>query len=250
MIVAAHQPLFLPWLGFFDKMRKADLFIILDHVQFERQNYQNRAWIKTGQGPCLITVPVRQSSRDERITDKLVDNTGDGRHHWGHRICKTLTLAYRGAPHFNEFAEPALKILDARWERLIDLNLKLIDFCREALGIRTPVLRSSEMKLTGSKSDLVLELCRAAGAGVYLSGNGGSREYLDGAAFERAGVRIAWQDFVHPRYPQRPTPDTFIEKLSAIDLLVNAGPDSWAVLESRTAVPVTAAAANSGTLIR
>lgn len=235
MILAAHQPHFLPWLGYFDKMRKADLFIIVDHVQFERQNYQNRTMVKTGESPRWITVPVRQASRDERIIDKLVDNNGGGRHRWGRRIGRTLKYAYQAAPYFSDVAPPLLEVLDARWERLVDLNMTLLELCREALHIRTPIIRSSEMPIEGSKSDMVLELCRQVGADVYLSGAGASRNYLDVAAFERAGVRIVWQEFVHPHYPQCPCPETFIEKLSVFDLLVNCGPHSGAVLHGEPA---------------
>jgi len=235
MILAAHQPHFLPWLGYFDKMRKADVFVLVDHVQFERQNYQNRTMIKTGASSQWITVPVRQASRDERIMEKLVDHHGGGRHRWGRRIALTLKYAYQAAPYFSDIALPLLEVLDARWERLVDLNRALLDRCKEALDIRTPILHSSKMHIEGSKSELVLDVCRQAGADVYLSGAGASRGYLDVAAFERAGVRIVWQEFAHPRYPQLPCPDTFIEKLSVFDLLVNCGPHSGTVLQGEPA---------------
>lgn len=230
MIVAAHQPHFLPWLGYFDKMRKADLFILVDHVQFERQNYQNRTLIKTGEDARWITVPVRQASRDERILDKLVDNTGNGRHRWGRRMALTLKYAYQGAEHFAEYGPPVLEAIDAPWERLLDLNLKLLDLCRDALDIRTPVVRSSELRIAGQKSDMVLAMCREVGADAYLSGTGASRNYLDLDAFDRAGIRIVWNQFRHPAYPQHPCPGSFISKLSVFDLLVNCGPRSASVL--------------------
>ena len=223
MIVAAHQPHFLPWLGYFDKMRKADLFILVDHVQFERQNYQNRTLIKTGEDSRWITVPVRQCSRDERILDKLIDNTGSGRHRWGRRMALTLKYAYQGAEHFDDCCPAVLELLDAPWERLVDLNLRLLELCRTALDIRTPVVRSSELALSGQKSEMVLNMCKEVGADAYLSGTGASRNYLDLPAFERAGVRVIWQDFTHPRYAQHPCADTFISKLSVFDLLANCG---------------------------
>lgn len=241
MIISAHQPHFLPWLGYFDKMRKADLFILLDHVQFERLNYQNRTTIKTGQGPLHITVPVRQQSRDEKIIDKLIDNNGDGRHHWNHRVRRSLELAYRGAPYFSEYAPPFFELLGRRWEKLVDLNIALLELCREMLAIRTPVLRSCELKPEGAKSELVLDICRRVGADVYLSGSGGSRKYLDQEAFSRAGLRIQWQEFTHPRYTQYPRPDLFTENVSVFDLLVNCGPESGAVLEGEPTAKEAAA---------
>src|SRR5580693_5231369 len=152
MIVAAHQPNFIPWLGYFDKMRKADLFVSVDHVQMERQSYQNRTSIKTGEGARWITVPVVQNSRDERIADKRIDNSRDGRFRWSRKMLLTLKYAYESAPHFREREAALAEILDTRWERLEELNHRLIEVWREALDIRTPMLRSSQMKITGAKS--------------------------------------------------------------------------------------------------
>jgi hypothetical protein len=231
MIVAAHQPNFLPWLGFFDKMRKADLFLLVDHVQFERQNFQNRTMIKTGDGPRWATVPVRQNSRDERIVDKLIDNSRQGRLRWGRKLLTTLKYAYQAAPHFSAYEPELTEIFESPWESLALLNIRLIEFCREALGIRTPMRRSSELDIKGAKSDMVLDLCRQLKADAYLAGTGGSRGYLDAAAFAQEGVRILWQDFRHPRYAQAPAREAFVEKMSALDLLFNCGPASARVLQ-------------------
>src|ERR1041385_3716341 len=143
MIVAAHQPNFLPWLGFFDRIRKADLFVLADHVQFERQNYQNRTLVNTWQGPRWLIVPVFQRSRSERIVDKLIDER-PGDKHWGRRAYLTLEFSYGRAPYFRDYAPTLQEILMARWDKLVELNLTLLDFCLDALEIRTPLVRSSE----------------------------------------------------------------------------------------------------------
>ena len=226
MILAAHQPNFMPWLGYFDKMQKADMFVTVDHVQMERQSFQNRTRIKTGEGIRWITVPVVQESRDEKLVDKRIDNSRDGRFRWGRKMALTLKYAYQSAPHYAEY-EPILnEILEGQWERLSDLNHKLIDFCRAALMIRTPIVKSSQIKISGAKSEMVLNMCRELGAHAYLSGTGASRSYLDVAAFERAGIEILWQEFQHPQYQQRPAATAFVEKLSALDLLFNCGSES------------------------
>lgn len=230
MIVAAHQPNFIPWLGYFDKMRKADLFITVDHVQLERQSFQNRTRIKTGAGARWITVPLVQRSRSERIVDKLVDNSRRGRFRWSRKMYLTLKYAYQSAPYFRTY-DPALReIFDARWERLAELNARMIDLCRRALGIRTPMVNSSLMGIEGSKSEMVLNMCLSAGADAYLAGHGASRDYLDVEAFERAGVRVIWQDFEHPTYTQRPRSEEFIPNLSALDLILNCGPKSREIM--------------------
>ena len=240
MIVAAHQPNFIPWLGYFDKMRKADLFITVDHVQLERQSYQNRVRIKTGAGPRWITVPVVQESRAERIMDKRIDNSRRGRFQWTRKMFLTLKYAYESAPFFRSYEPAVREIFDARWERLSDLNARFIELCRGALGVRTPMLNSSALRINGSKSEMILNMCREVGAEAYLSGSGASRGYLDLAAFERAGIRVIWQDFAHPRYRQYPACREFVPKLSALDLIFNCGPESREILHGARARPASA----------
>lgn len=224
MLVAIHQPSYLPWLGYLDRMAQADLFVILDHVQFERRNYQNRALIRLEDGSRWLTVPVVQVSQKERIIDKQVDNTESGSRAWGPTHFKTLKYAYRKAPYLHRYAPRLQEILEARWDRLVDLDLALLDFLREAYEIRTPLLRSSTMRAEGARSELLLNLCREIGAGsTFLGGLGGSRDYLDAAAFAEAGIGVQWQRLDHPVYPQCGEAP-FIKGLTALDLLFNCGP--------------------------
>ena len=221
MIVAIHQPHYLPWLGYLHRMAQVDLFIVLDHVQFERRNRQNRSQIRLDGEARWLTVPVAQRSQSERIVDKLVDNA-DPRP-WGTTHYSTLRHAYREAEHFKTYAEALRALLEARWERLVDLNRATLDFMREAFEIRTPLVRSSELGVGGQRGELVFEICRALGADRLLAGMGGSRGYLDVADFARRGVRIEWHQFQHPVYAQ-PGPQPFVPGLSAVDMLFHCGP--------------------------
>ena len=240
MIVAIHQPHYLPWLGYLHRMSQVDLFIVLDHVQFERRNRQNRSQIRLDGEARWLTVPVAQRSQSERIVDKLVDNA-DPRP-WGATHYSTLRHAYREAEHFKTYAEALRAILEARWERLVDLNRATLDFMREAFEIRTPLVRSSELAAEGAKAELILNLCRAVGAERLLAGFGGSRAYLDVEHFARSGVEVQWHDFTHPEYPQC-GPQPFVAGLAALDLLFNCGPASRAVLLGQGAARELRAAA-------
>ena len=227
MIVAIHQPHYLPWLGYLHRMAQVDLFIVLDHVQFERRNHQNRSQVRLEGEARWLTVPVVQRSQKERIIDKLIDNT-DPRA-WGAIHFSTLRHAYREAAHFKAYANELRAILEARWEHLIDLDLATLELLRAAFGIRTQVVRSSALGVDGAKSELILNLCRAAGADRLLAGFGGSRRYLDSEAFARDGVRIEWHQFTHPEYKQCGA-QPFIPGLAALDMLFNCGPQSRALL--------------------
>jgi hypothetical protein len=224
VLVAIHQPHYLPWLGYLHRMAQADLFIVLDHVQFERGNYQNRTQVRVNGAPHWLTVPVLQRSQRERIVEKTIDATQG----WAATHFETLRRAYGGAA-----TAPLKSIYQTPWERLVDLNAAMLEFLREAFAIRTPLVNSSELNVEGAKSELVLNLCKAVGADALLVGLGGSRNYLDRAAFAQAGVELVFQDFKHPVYPQR-GPAPFLAGLSAVDLFFNLGPDSRRALLGHT----------------
>ena len=240
MIVAIHQPHFLPWLGYLHRMAQVDLFVLLDHVQFERRNYQNRTMIRMNGEPRWLTVPVVQRSQKERIVDKEVDNRPDGSRAWGASHFATLRHAYGRAPCFAEYAGAFQALFARPWQRLVELNQASLDLLREAFGIRTPLARSSELAVEGARGDLILSICRAVGARTLMAGLGGSRGYLDAEAFSRHGIAIRPHGFTHPQYAQCGAAP-FTPGLSAIDLLFNCGAGSREVLLGARA-PVAKAA--------
>ena len=235
MIVAIHQPHFLPWLGYLHRMMSVDLFVLLDHVQFERRNYQNRTSILVEGVARWLTVPVVQRSQKEAIVEKRIDNPKNGETRWwGPSHYRTLRHAYRRAPHLEQYTPWLQEIFERRWDRLVELNEVLLDFLRDAFEIRTPLVRSSELGVQGRRADLILDICRRLGADTLLAGNGGSRSYLDSRRFLEHGVRIVWHDFRHPVYEQRGG-GAFVPGLSAVDMLFNCGAGSGRLLEQGAA---------------
>ena len=231
MIVAAHQPHYLPWLGYLDKLARCDLFVVMDDLQYEPQNFQNRQRLKLADGPHWFTVPLLRGTQGDRICDKRIDNTGiGGRHHWQHRTWRTLVTHYGRAPHFAHYAHALEDIYRWRWDSLLELDLAILDIARGWLGITTPIVRASSLEIGGHKTERIANICERLGAETYLSGRGGSTGYLDRELLARRGVTIAWQDFVHPVYPQRYAGLGFTSHLAFLDLLFNCGPDAPAVL--------------------
>ena len=104
-IVAAHQPAYLPWLGYLDKLAKADVFVLMDDLQYETQNFQNRNRVKINSGPAWLTVPLRRGSQDDTILDKRIDNSGNPKQHWQHRTWRTLEIHYGKTQFFREYGE-------------------------------------------------------------------------------------------------------------------------------------------------
>lgn len=235
MIVAIHQPHFMPALAYLELVRRADLFVLLDDVPCETGRCQNRARIKTGAGPAWLEVPLKRV-RGVPISEMPIDNDPDGRPRWGRRLYEALRESYGGAPYFGRYADELQDVLDARWERLGDLDRRLIDFLMSALGIRKPVLPSSKLRTgSGAHGWGLLELCQAVGADSLLDGVEGCAACLNGAtpSFTRAGIQVLRPDFGHPRYRQLPDPERFVPGLSAADLLFNCGPAASGLLRER-----------------
>jgi len=226
-VVAAHQPHLLPWLGYLDKLAKADVFVVMDDLQYEAQNFQNRNRLKLDAGPAWLTVPLLAAGRDAPICDRRIDNAGrGGRHHWQHRIRRTLEVHYGPAP----FYDPAdlEDVFVRRWDHLIELDLHVLDLARRWFGITTPILRASSLGLTGIKTDRIAQMCERLGASVYLSGRGGSTGYLDTDLLARRGISTAWQQFTHPIHAQRYPHLGFVSHLGFLDCALNCGRDAAA----------------------
>lgn len=221
--VTIHQPEHLPWLGFFHKMADCDVYVLLDSVQFTKNNYQNRNRLIDQNGTVFwSTVPVRMNGHiDKRIVDMELDNAQP----WPRKVWGRIAGAYRRHPHFAALASELEGIFMKERQYLLDLNLDLIDFFRRQLHIDVPMVRSSTLAVKGARSELLLDICRKLDADTYLSGPAG-RRYLDMPLFEAAGVALDFHAFTHPVYAA----PHFQPYLSMLDLLMNHGPDSRAML--------------------
>lgn len=230
MLVTIHQPEHLPWPGFFDKLRQADLFVLLDTCQFAKDDFQNRNRIKTAQGAAWLTVPVYKAGRSEQtILDTRICNDRA----WGRQCLALITQSYARAPFLAAHKPFFTELYNRRWESLVELNITIITYLAEQFGLGGRFVRASELGITERGPTRVnLALCRAVGATTYLSGRAG-RSYLDEAAFAEHGIAVRYQEFQHPVYPQQW--GDFVPAMSAIDLLFNCGPNSLAILSAANA---------------
>ena len=227
-VVAIHQPEFLLWLGFLDKLRQCDTFVLLDHVQFEKGYFQNRNRIRTAapSGWSWLTVPVLTKGRSNQpICDVEINESID----WRRKHLEAFQLHYAKAPSFGEYAPFLQAHYEKPWRQLADFSVTLIEWIARSFGLQRKILRSSELKASGSRSRLLASLCEQAGATEYLSGISG-RNYLETNLFEERGIRVRFQEFHHPVYPQRYEP--FVPGLSSLDLLFNCGGQAGDILAS------------------
>lgn len=222
--VGILQPGYLPWLGFFEQLHRCDVFVLYDDVQFEKGGWRNRNRIKTPQGACWLTVPVLLKGRGLPAIREVAINTSE---HWQDKHAKTIRQNYQKAPYFEHYADSLFEILRRPYTYLIDLDLALISWMQDQLGISTPVRLSSRLGVPGSHVQRLVDMILALGGTRFYEGSAG-RDYIDVETFEKAGIAVTFQDYVHPRYPQ--LHGEFLSHLSAVDLLFNCGPRSLAVI--------------------
>lgn len=227
MICAIHQPQYLPWLGYFHKMAECDVFVFLDDVQYKKNEWQNRNRIKTSSGEQYLTVPVCY-----RFPQTLREVTPDSRQEWARKHLHALELNYRRAPYYNDYIGLLREVLTRPCASLAELNAAVVRLLSEALSINRRTLLSSELGVKGASTQRLVDICKAVGADAYLSGVGG-KGYLDDKAFEAAGVRLCYQEFSHPVYPQVAfrKEEPFVPGMAAVDLLFNLGPESGPLLK-------------------
>jgi hypothetical protein len=216
--VVIHQPDFLPYPGFFHRLLDADLFVVLDHVQFLHNNksWHHRDLIKTPQGTAWLTVSVKKAPRDTAIKDIEVSNDVD----WRSRHLNLLRHHYFKAPYFDEIYPYVKKLYRLPCRTLISFNIASIRMLMALFDMHIDMVFSSDLKPQAKGCDLLVDLLGKVGATRYLSGIG-ARDYFQAAPFDAAGIDVQWQQYTPPIYPQRY--NGFIPNLSSIDMLFNCG---------------------------
>ncbi len=217
--LAVMQPGYLPWLGFFDKARLCDVFVIYDTAQYVKNDFINRNRIRSLDSWQWLTVPV-QVQGFPAIGDVKIDNA----RLWGRKHLAGIRQAYGKAPYFWDYWEDIEVLLGKPWDCLIDLQMEFIKLHLGWLGFRARIVRASNLPVKSQDRNLKLvEMCQLFGATTYLSGDV-AKSYLDESLFGLAGIEVRWQGWVNPMYPQ--FRNGFMPQLAAIDLLMNCGQDS------------------------
>jgi hypothetical protein len=229
MRIAITQPTYLPWLGYFDLIDQVDTFVILDTVQFEKQSWQQRNRIKTPTGLIWLTVPVEfRGLLGQKIQEVEIREPAFGRKH-----LRGIEVNYGRAPFFGNYFPQISSILqDCRpGTLLVDLNLRLLSWFLEILGIGTPVVRASSLGQDGKRTELLANICQRLGATQYISPLGSAVYLLDEmCSFRDCGIQVSFQNYTHPEYRQLFLP--FLSHASALDLLFNEGERSAEIIRS------------------
>jgi len=227
-IIAIHQPNFFPWLGYFDKIRRADAFVILDDVQFQKTGgtWSNRVKLLVAGKPQWVTMPIVRayhgvlSYRDIQINDQT---------EWREKLLRTLTINYIKAPFYDEVFPHIDPLVRFKSGSLTEFNIHAIKSLCEKLGLPPEkIALQSEIPVSGAATDLLISITRALNGTGYLCG-AGALGYQEDQKFVDAGLDLIYQDFNHPVYPQLSKGD-FVPGCSIIDALMNCGFSGTAAL--------------------
>lgn len=220
-VVAIHQPNFFPWLGYFDKIARSDVFIFLDHVQLPKTGggWSNRVRMLVAGEPRWVTAPVRRAFHGVAAINEI--EWADDQP-WRDKLVRTLAANYAKAPHYREtmaWLEPLIRMPEGNLARY---NMAVIRAIADRIGLRHGhCVTSSSLAGQGQANELLIDLTRKTGGNCYLCG-GGAAGYQDDAAFAAAGLELRYQSFAHPVYAQAGQPD-FAPGLSIVDALMNLG---------------------------
>jgi hypothetical protein len=224
MIAAIHQPNFFPWLGYFNKISRAHTFVFLDHIQLPRKgagSWVNRVKILINGKEAWLTVPIVRKKKGQGfqlIKDTFISNEP----RWREKMIKTMDLNYRKAPHYEETRDSLADLLNFPADNLSDYNQHNIIAISRLLGVPgEKFLRSSDLKVTGKSTELLVNITKAVDCDAYMCGSGAAG-YQQDELFEKKGLQVIHQDFNHPGYPQVNAKE-FVPGLSIVDALMNVG---------------------------
>jgi len=219
MIVSTHQPYFAPYPGFFYKIMRSDICVLLDSVQFPQgTTWVSRNRFKNDQGTLWLTIPVWKKGLGlQKINEIRIYHEG----RWAKKHLESLRSAYAKAPYLPDHLDFLKGLFERGLEKLINFNLELIRYLLQELDIETHLVLLSDLKITSSGTRLPVDICSALGSKHFLALNP-SRNYLDEGLFSEVGIDIEYTQPPSPVYPQ--LWGKFLANLSILDLLFNCGP--------------------------
>lgn len=218
-MITIHQPQYLPWLPYFAKILPCDTFIFLDQVAFQKNGVQNRNEIKTANGRTMLTIPVKQH------LGQLIKDTAIALPLLAKKHLKTIEMAYKKSPFFDEIMTLITPILTAEHDNLCKLNCALTKAILNYLKFTGEILFASKMDIEGSASELIRNICIASNSNHYLSGQGG-KNYMDLDDFKKHNIQVSFHQYSVQPYSQLHPKLEFMPDLSVLDLLFNLGPKS------------------------
>lgn len=220
MLVTAHQPAYMPWLGYFNKMFLADIFVVLDEVQFEKNSFVNRNRIASKNGPIWLTIPtIKKGHINSTIRDLKIDSSSK----WKKKHMQSIRLTYAKSPFFQKYEGALEKYYEKHYEFLFDALDENLRMFLEILKIDVEVKYLSDMDIVSKKNELIVDICKKCNGNDFLFGAEG-KNYADINLFSKRNMTVYYQDYKINEYPQF-NQESFISHMSILDMIFNI-PDS------------------------
>lgn len=223
MLVGIHQPDFLPWIGFFNKYRRSDVFVILDHT--ENNPRDSNFWgrrvkvIANGQ-PHWLSVPLtKPSGKVGQPISEMTLNLNDRK--FLKKNLSTLSQSYSKAPYFNDIFPLIESYFNHMSDKLLDRNMSFILEVGNQLNFDSKIVYSSDLDCKMSSNDLLIEIIKKVDGTDYLSGTGAGG-YMNDDLFAKNNIGLKFNEFPFVEYNQINTKE-FVKGLSLIDALMNLG---------------------------
>ena len=222
MKVSIHQPNYLPWLGFFNKVSQSDIYVVFDDVQYPMgKDFHNRNQIKTNNGKTWLTIPVIGKSERRKFNEIQIKDNG-----WNEKHLNNIKNFYGKTKYFNDYYSDLEKFYTNTYDKLIDLNMDMNKWFFKLLDIDTKIIYSSELCDNGLRGlDKIIYILKKINTTRYITSNGpGASRYIDESVFKNNNIELIWNEYTHPTYNQQF--GEFIPYMSILDLLFNEGPNS------------------------
>jgi hypothetical protein len=217
--ISILQSNYIPWKGYFDLIAKSDVFVIYDEVQYTKNDWRNRNLISTQNGPQWLTIPVRQENLAQKIFESKISVNN-----WQRKHISSLQGNYSRAKCFNDFKGQVFSLYENQSNFISEINVSFIKAICEMLEIKTQIIDSRELNLTGDRNVRLLEACKKLNAGTYISGPA-AKNYLQEDLFKQEGIDVEWMDYSgYKEYKQVFEP--FVHGVSVLDLIFNTGADA------------------------
>lgn len=220
MNVVIMQPFYLFLRKHFHQIQRADLYIFMDDTQFVKNGHHNRNRIKGSNGYIWLTVPVYHRF-GQKINEVLIDNTKD----WRKKHLQSIKQNYSKAKYFKNYIDFFEDTYNKSWDKLVDLNIYLIENISKMLGINhTKFIRLSDLNIINENpTQRLIDICEKVGATNYIIGTR-AKDYMEEWRWEHTKVKLEYFEPKYPPYPQ--LYGEFLENCSIIDLIFNCGPES------------------------
>lgn len=215
-ITSIHQPDFIPYFGFFNKINKSDIYVVMDNVQLSKSGWTHRDKIKTNKEVSWITIPIKNIKKKQLIKDCLIDHDIN----WKKKHINMISENYKNSKFINEGIEIINDLYKLNTNYLFEFNFNIINKLFEIFKINVDIKLLSQINVDGDKSELLIKILKKINSNLYLSGDG-AKNFIDIDLFRYNNIEIIFNNFKHPIYEQ--INGNFVKNLSILDIILNCG---------------------------